>query len=130
MDLSRDLKSAIVKRGITLTALNSKVNGEDSKYINFYKRIKVGYIKFTDVIDIARFLDFTIICKTESKEIDISSVKIVDSMLNYAQLLDALDVIFGSEYQIIWQDNRTIGKSSANLTEVTRDEIREKNMLY
>ncbi|MFA8998006.1 hypothetical protein ACEI87_10045 [Clostridioides difficile] len=130
MSLIIDLKGIIAKRGISFKALNKKLNGEESKYVSFYQKIKLGYIKFTDVIDIAKFLDFTIICKTKSDEIDISSIKIVDSMLTYEELLDALDLVFGSDYQIIWQDNRVTGKNVEELKEITKAEIREKNILY
>ncbi|HBE9444669.1 hypothetical protein [Clostridioides difficile] len=130
MSLIIDLKGIIAKRGISFKALNEKLNGEESKYVSFYQKIKLGYIKFTDVIDIARFLDFTIICKTKSDEVDISSIKIVDNMLTYEELLDALDIVFGSDYQIIWQDNRVTGKNVEELKEITKAEIREKNILY
>ncbi|HBF1820643.1 TPA: hypothetical protein KNT04_002622 [Clostridioides difficile] len=130
MSLIIDLKGIIAKRGISFKALNKKLNGEESKYVSFYQKIKLGYIKFTDVIDIAKFLDFTIICKTKSDEIDISSIKIVDNMLTYEELLDALDIVFGSNYQIIWQDNRVTGKNVEELKEITKAEIREKNILY
>lgn len=130
MSLIIDLKGIIAKRGISFKALNKKLNGEESKYVSFYQKIKLGYIKFTDVIDIAKFLDFTIICKTKSDEIDISSIKIVDNMLTYEELLDALDIVFGSDYQIIWQDNRVTGKNVEELKEITKAEIREKNILY
>ncbi|HBG2133572.1 TPA: hypothetical protein KPJ62_003942 [Clostridioides difficile] len=130
MSLIIDLKGVIAKRGISFKALNKKLNGEESKYVSFYQKIKLGYIKFTAVIDIAKFLDFTIICKTKSDEIDISSIKIVDNMLTYEELLDALDIVFGSDYQIIWQDNRITGKNVEELKEITKAEIREKNILY
>ncbi|HBG5344118.1 TPA: hypothetical protein KQG29_001482 [Clostridioides difficile] len=130
MSLFKDLKGVIVKRGLSFKALNNKLNGEESKYISFYQKIKLGYIKFTDVIDIAKFLDFTIICRTKSDDIDISSIKIVDNMLTYEELIDALDIVFGRDYQIIWQDNRVTGKNVEELKEITKAEIREKNILY